>query len=78
MSPCVVLEGKGLMEMPFATPLRLTGSGLTLELLVRLDALPAQGKRAFLLGAQGTIHFHLFNVYRCITLYPFLIRPVHP
>lgn len=52
--PCLLLTGEGQLEVPFPRPVRLAGSGhATLELLVRVDARPAEGQAFFLMGCSG-------------------------
>jgi hypothetical protein len=40
-------------QVPFPRPVRLSGGEATMELLVRVDTLPAKGEKAFLIGCSG-------------------------
>ncbi len=53
LSPCLLLAGEGQLEVPFPRPIRLSGGEATMEMLLRVDALPAKGERAFLMGCSG-------------------------
>lgn len=53
VSNCLVLGGKGLVEVAFASALRLQQQGASVEVMLKLSQLPGPGQRAFLMGSSG-------------------------